>query len=585
MKYINYKKIASFVVAATVLGSSLFSFGNLEKATAYTYDPILSITQGGYNSGAVVVSISGAQPYSPVSIYYTLSGSNQAVTAGTFGSTDYNGNLSIQETWGNDLQQGIVSRYASVAGTITNTVSSYTYSIGGSNVYGNNGYGYSSNGNNGVASSVIFSPSNPTLYTGQSATVNMSSTYNNGYSNTYYLSATSTGNIVSATISGSTLQLYALNIGTTTLTICTNNNYSTTPYYNGYGVNNFSNQCGYLYVTVTGSYNNNGYGSNNGYGCTSNNGYYSNSNSSGYCSNGNGCNNGNGYYGNNNSYCGNGNGYYGNGNGYTCSNLSAPGTLSFSPTNLSLAVGQQSSALISGNTCYGTNNTSTGSNMYSIYSNQNPGIATVSVYSNQLVVTGVSNGTDSVVVCANNSNTAPYNYYSNGMPLPGSCGTETVTVSGSYNYSNGYGTGYTTGYNNGYGTGQVLGITGYPNGELVRYGNEIGIIYNNTFTPFSNYATYTGFGFGAISPVSYSTLGVPTSSHIIGNQYTSHPWGSWVREGNTICFVSQYGLIPIPNYSTFTNNGGQSAWVVPANSYDYNLSVLSPMGLNDPRLQ
>jgi hypothetical protein len=566
MKYTNYKKVAGFLVAAAVLGSSLFSFGNMEKATAYTYDPILSITQGGSNSGMVIVTISGAQPYSPVSIYYTLSGSNQAVTAGTFGSTDYNGNLSIQESWGNDLQQGIVSRYANVAGTITNTVSSYTYSVGGSNVYGNNGYGYYGTGTNtnSTPSSVIFSPSNPNLYIGQSATVNMSSTYSNSYSNTYYLSATSTGNIVSATISGSTLQLYALNIGSTTLTICTNNNYSTTPYYNGYGVNNYSNQCGYLYVTVTGSYNNNGYG------CTNGNSYYSNSNSNAYCGNNNG------------------NGYYGNGYGYTCSNLSAPGTLTFSPTNLAVAIGQQSSALISGNTCYGsgTSNTSSGSNMYSIYSNQNPGIATVSVYSNQLVVTGVSNGTDTVVVCANNSNTAPYNYYSNGMPLPGSCGTETITVSGSYNYSNGYGTGYgNTGYGTGYGVGQVLGITGYPNGEMVRYGQEIGIIYNNTFTPFANYSTYTGFGFGEINPVSYSTISVPTSSHIIGNQYTSHPWGSWVSEGSTIYFVSQYGLIPIPNYSTFTNNGGQTAWVVPANSYDYNLQVLSPMSSNDSRLQ
>jgi hypothetical protein len=383
----------------------------------------------------------------------------------------------------------------------------------------------------------------------------MSSTYNNGYSNSYYLSATSTGNIVSATISGNIIQLYALNIGSTTLTVCTNNNYSTAPYYNGYGVNNFSNQCGYLYVTVSGSYNNNGYG----------------------------CNNGNGYYGNNYSYCGNGNGYYNNGYGATCSNLSAPGTITFSPTNLTVAVGQQSSALISGNTCYGygSSNTSSGSNMYSIYSNQNPGIATVSTYSNQLVVTGISNGTDTVVVCSNNSNVAPYDYYSNGMPIPGSCGTETVTVSGSYNYGNGY-------YDNGYGSGQVgqvLGTTGYPNGELVRYGNEIGIIYNNTFTPFANYTTYTGFGFGSVSPISYNTLGVPTSGHIIGNPYTSHPWGSWVREGNTICFVSQYGLIPIPNYTTFTNNGGQSAWVVPANSYDYNLPVLSPMGWNDSRLQ
>jgi hypothetical protein len=63
-----------------------------------------------------------------------------------------------------------------------------------------------------------------------------------------------------------------------------------------------------------------------------------------------------------------------------------------------------------------------------------------------------------------------------------------------------------------------------------------------------------------------------------------HPWGAWILSSGTVYFVSQSGLIPVPSWSTFLNNGGQASFIVPANNYDMVLPQLPIMTNSDPRV-
>src|SRR6185503_20747020 len=66
------------------------------------------------------------------------------------------------------------------------------------------------------------------------------------------------------------------------------------------------------------------------------------------------------------------------------------------------------------------------------------------------------------------------------------------------------------------------------------------------------------------------------------------PWGSWVIYKGTVYYVSESGLIGVPNSAILNSNGGGLNQVVKANFYDVldlnaapNLPVLT---FNDPRV-
>lgn len=168
------KLFASFVAVASVLAGS-FAFSS--ALPVFAYSPSLNIYSSGSNSGTVTMNISNAQPNATVTVYYYSStNSSQPILAGTFGTTDYNGNFTAQEPWGNDVNSGITSRYANIGGVTTNTVSSSSYA------YGYNGGG-TSNG------AVTFSNTSPTVSVGQTTSVSVYAV--NGYVSSYYISSNS----------------------------------------------------------------------------------------------------------------------------------------------------------------------------------------------------------------------------------------------------------------------------------------------------------------------------------------------------------------------------------------------------------
>ena len=135
------------------------------------------------------------------------------------------------------------------------------------------------------------------------------------------------------------------------------------------------------------------------------------------------------------------------------------------------------------------------------------------------------------------------------------------------------------------GNGGVLGATTYPNGSLISDGTTVYITYKNTETAFANASAFLGLGFKFSNVVDVGSSNLPGSGYIVSTSQVQHPWGSWIKNGSTVYFVHDSGLIPISSWSVFLNNGGQAALIVQANTYDLRLPVLSPMVMSDARLQ
>ncbi|HEX3095729.1 MAG TPA: hypothetical protein VHQ20_01255 [Patescibacteria group bacterium] len=133
--------------------------------------------------------------------------------------------------------------------------------------------------------------------------------------------------------------------------------------------------------------------------------------------------------------------------------------------------------------------------------------------------------------------------------------------------------------------GQVLPASTFANGALVQDNGTVYIIYRGQKSAFANESAFLGNGFSWSNVFYGNTAGIPLVYIISSAGYTSHPWGSWIRSGDTIYFVYETGLIPISSYSIFLNNGGNPNLIVPANWYDMRLDLLSKMKTDDSRLR
>lgn len=227
------------------------------------------------------------------------------------------------------------------------------------------------------------------------------------------------------------------------------------------------------------------------------------------------------------------------------------GTISFSQNNLSLSVGQTAQVTIYGNISFGNN--------FYVQSNSNPAAVLVnSISGNTLSLTGNAVGSSNLNVCQGTGNICTNLY---------------VTVGGS-----GGGLLFPGG-------GNVLGASSFANGTLIKENRTIFIVYKNTKSGFSSAAAFTGLGYKFSNVVNVSNSGLFDTGHVINTSQTGHPWGSWINNAGTVYFVQESGLIPVPDWNTFLNNGGQSNLIVTANAWDFQRPILSPMVFGDFRLR
>ncbi len=565
------------------------STGQSATVSAYNYSGGYLYISSNSNSGVALASVSG----SVITLYALGSGSSTVIVCGgsssqcgsiyvTVNGSGSSGSLYLSQT-NLSLNQGqssniIISGSGSYYISTNSNLSVVSATISGSSLFlsalesGSStvtvcqSSGYSGcasvyvtvNGGSG-GSAVYFSPGSVSLSTGQNTSVVISSSYNNGY-NGYYISNNSNSYVVTATISGSSLNLYGQTAGNSSITVCQSS---------GGG-------CGTLYVTV-------------------------------------------------------GTGYY-------------SGSITLSQTSLTLTSGQTDSVNIYGSGSYYISTNSNpaivsaaiSGNVLNLYPSTSAGTSTVTVCQSSgngcasLYVTtagynGSGNGNGGLYFTTTtplplmtvgqyynyqlqvSGGQAPYYYTLSGGSLPGGLSlssgglisgapvyggyqTFTVTVNDSYghsatqNFSLGN-SGSNPGSGLQYPGGGVLGASTYPNGELISQGGTVYIVYKNLETPFSNAAAFLGLGFSFSNVIPVANPGLQNSGYTVTTRYSQHPWGSWIKSGSTIYFVDSTGLIPVPNWNTFIQNGGQQNLIVPANQWDFRLSILTPMTIGDSRLQ
>jgi plastocyanin len=406
-------------------------------------------------------------------------------------------------------------------------------------------------------SSIWFSQSTVNLSIGQSRSVTI---YSNNYGGNYYISSNPNSGMVNASIVGNQLNLYGQSSGYSTLSICQNSGGS---------------NCGSIYVSVGGS------------------------------------------------TC-----------GYNCGN----GTLSLSQTSLSLSQGQSGSVNVYGNGSYYVSSNSNSAvasatingGQVNVYAGS-AGSTTISICQNNgssqcaslYVTVGNNNcsyncgtGTNNTVsilddyfspktitITAGTSVTwtnhglmqhtvtADDNSYNSNTLSPGQSFSHTFTSAGTYYYHcvfhGGVGGVGMSGIVIVTGSGGgVLGASTYQNGSLISENGTVSIVYQNIKTAFANASAFLGLGFKFSYVVPVGSSGLPSTGYTVTTSQGQHPWGSWIKDGgNTVYFVHQNGLIPLPDWNTFLNNGGQQNLIVTANSWDFKLTILSPMVNTDPRLQ
>jgi Bacterial Ig-like domain (group 2) len=541
----------SSVVSASVSGNTINLFGSA--------------------SGSSLISICSSNVSSCVSLYVTVSGSvyngsiyfspsslsinaGQASTVSIYNNGSSYGNYYVSSNSNSAVASASVSGsslYVSAltAGSASIVVCQSANSSSCATLY------VTVTGVLGANTNLWFSPGNPSLYVGQSLAVSInSSSYSTAYpynSAAYYISSNTNPNVVSANVSGTVLNLYASQNGTSNITVC----------------NTALGFCGMLYVSVGGS---SSYGSLSlsqtslnipqgtsmivsAYNVPS---VYVSSNSNPGIVSASASVNQVTFYGAvsgnstvvlcgvNSSQCAT---VYVTVNGYN------NGSITLGQYSLGLNVGQSATVNVSGNGGYG----------YYISSNSNPGVVSASFNGSVINIYAIASGSSTLVICQNNANSCPSLY---------------VTVGGGTYYNNGNGLQYPG--------GGVLGASTYANGQLISEGSTVYIVYKNTKTAFANSSVFFGLGYSFGNVLQVGSSNLVNSSHTVTTIYSSHPWGSWVKNsGNTVYFVHDQGLIPVPDWNTFLNNGGQSNMIVSANTYDFRLPILSPMVSSDPRLQ
>lgn len=142
-------------------------------------------------------------------------------------------------------------------------------------------------------------------------------------------------------------------------------------------------------------------------------------------------------------------------------------------------------------------------------------------------------------------------------------------------------------YNLNHGTsrpGRVNSDTTFKTGSLVLDNGTVYLIYRDQRIGFASERVFLDLGF-QWSDVVYGNTSYLPYIYTVTNATYSHPWGSWVKSGNTIYFVHEDGLIPVSSESIFKNNGGENKLVVPMNYYDSQLNKLSKMKNDDSRLK
>lgn len=527
-----------------VTDSSGYFSGSIPAASNGIYPgATLFAVVNGQTSGSAVYNSSGSG-YPPPSGSLSLSQASLTLTAGQSSTvTVYNSYSSIYIANNSNPSVATVSASGNTINIYGNSTGSTTAQICASNYSQCASLFITVNPANS-GGDISFNNANIALTVGQTATATI---YSSGYNNYYYINSNSNSSVASSSISGNVVSIYAYQAGTTTIRVC----------------GAYVNQCGNIYVTVSGY---------NGGGNIS-------------FSNGNptltlGQSQTISIYSNTGAY----NNYYISTNTNSSSisaSISGSSLMLYAQNigNSAITVCSYSSSSCATLNAYTTNaggNPPPSGNNYITFSNASP-----TVTRNQTNnITVYTQGSYANLYVASNSNsqavTASLNY--NILTLYGqNSGSSTITVcqSSPYYCSSVYVTV----------SGSVAGTSTYSNGQLIKQNGAVYIVYRGTRTGFKNSLVFLGLGYRFRDVTDTYFTELPDTRYVVSSFRAAHPWGSWISNGSAVYFVHQDGLIPIPSWEIFINNGGHADLIVKSNIYDFRRPQLSVMTYDDSRLK
>ena len=630
--YVSSNSNSNAVTNPSISGSTLyFSGGTPGNAT-------LNICQTGSSfCGSLPITV-GSNGLGGLSI----SPSSLTLTAGNTGTAAIN-NTTGALTIANNSNNAVVSASVSNAsGQTSQTVTVYAIAAGASTLTicptgSTSGcvYLYAQVGaanTNNTGSGVSFSLPNPIMTVGQSQSIAI---YSNNNATSYTISNNTTANIVSLSLSGSSLYLVGQNIGSSTVTICqissticgtlnvTVNGTSGGLTFNPSNANVAQNQSQTLAIS----------GGSGSYYISSN----TNPSTAAVSLQGNslyitGLNSGNTTVticqSNNSSVCGAAAITVGG-------SANSTGSLALSNPSPAINIGQTQNITISG----GSNSS------YYISSISNPTVAGINITGSNLRLTGNAAGNTTLSVCQTGNSTCAsltvtvtaaglsatstgvsfitavlpdavagqsynfqiqaqggngsytYSVTSGGLPsglsmsaqglvagTPIAAGSSNVTITATDSSGAAAIQALTLAVNSASTQSQPSAAGAYPNGELISENKTIYIVYQNTKVGFASAAAFTGLGYNFSNVVAVANSGLTVSPKVVKTAI-GHPRGAWILSGSTVYFVTPAGLIGVPDWNTFTGNGGQASFITKATAYDLTLPKLSKMLANDARLQ
>jgi hypothetical protein len=117
----------------------------------------------------------------------------------------------------------------------------------------------------------------------------------------------------------------------------------------------------------------------------------------------------------------------------------------------------------------------------------------------------------------------------------------------------------------------------FPSNSLVLDQGTIYLIQGTTKYGFTSLQAFKGLGYSLKYVVSGDTSTYQPSSLLLSSPTQAHPPGSWLLRKKTVYYSSSAGLIGVPSWTVFLDDGGKASYLVHANAADLAQPLQSPL--------
>ncbi|MFA5990862.1 MAG: hypothetical protein WC794_01280 [Candidatus Doudnabacteria bacterium] len=109
----------------------------------------------------------------------------------------------------------------------------------------------------------------------------------------------------------------------------------------------------------------------------------------------------------------------------------------------------------------------------------------------------------------------------------------------------------------------------YPSGSLINDAGTVYLISGGDKIPFTNSRAFIGLGYSFKNVLAGNLTNYrKTDTYTISTADAPHPWGSWLIYKQTVYYSHETGLIGVPSWEIFLNNGGKPEYILKSNTYD-----------------